>query len=87
MSKVKFYIGDADSHTGWPGYVMLEVDHIADGYARGKDGTCAFCQGDPCAEDSPPESQIAQYFARNREYWIRSGARSVSCPCCDGRPT
>ena len=74
--KIRFYTGDAAP--GWPGHVELEVDHIAQ-FPRGQDGTCAFCHGDPCAENSPPDSQIAQFFRRNR--WAET------CPCCEGRPT
>ena len=58
--------------------VMLDVSHIADGYARGIDGTCAFCHGDPCAEESK-RSNIAKFYRLNR--W------ADTCPCCKGRPT
>ena len=67
------FLGDGAEPT-----TVLDVSHIAE-YPRGADGMCAYCQGDPCAETSPPESLIAKYFARFD--WV--GA----CPCCDGRPT
>ena len=59
--------------------ILLPVSHIADGYARGPDGTCAFCKGDPCNEDSSPETPIARFYAA----W--PGADT--CPVCEGRPT
>lgn len=90
---VEFIIGDADAATGWPGSVKIPVAYIAQ-FPRDRDGTCAFCHGDPCAEFSPPDSQIAQYFARGRaraaQYenpLLRQGAMPQTCPCCDGRPT
>lgn len=56
-----------------------EVTCISEGFARGVDGTCAFCKGDPCAESSEPETPIARYFEKYK--W------ASTCPCCDGRPT
>lgn len=69
---IPFYPGDGTE-------VPILVDHI-DEYARGTDGTCAFCHGDPCAEDSPQDSPIWQYM-HNHAY------APATCPCCDGRPT
>jgi len=57
---------------------MLTVIYIAE-FPRGIDGTCAYCHGDPCAEDSVPESLITKFFKRNS--WAET------CPCCNGRPT
>lgn len=68
---VTYYPGDGTE-------VELEVDHISD-FPRGADGTCAFCQGDPCAEQEPPGYRIASYYERN--------PRAETCPMCDGRPT
>jgi len=56
---------------------MLSVIYLAD-FARGVDGTCAFCHGDPCAEFGGPTTLIGAYFARN--------PRAETCPLCDGRP-
>lgn len=47
-------------------------------FARGKDGTCAFCHGDPCAE-LDQEANINVYFRLNK--WAET------CPVCEGRPT
>jgi hypothetical protein len=79
VSKIEFIIGDADDDIGWPGSVELEVAYISE-YPRDDRGTCAFCHGDPCAEWSPADSEIARYFERNKQY-------AVTCPCCEGRPT
>ena len=73
MIMVPFYCGDGS------GAILLEVSGIAEGYARGPNGTCAFCNGDPCAEDSKPGTHIADFFLRN--------PRAETCPCCGGRPT
>lgn len=58
--------------------VDLEVDRFSD-FARGPDGTCALCHGDPCNESSPAESLIALWWAAN--------PHADTCPVCDGRPT
>ncbi len=58
--------------------VELEVTNFYE-YPRGTDGTCALCQGDPCNEHSPPDSNIAKFYANNT--W------ADTCPVCDGRPT
>lgn len=62
---------------------LIEVDSIADGYARGADGTCAFCHADPCGEDSPEGSLIWRHMHNTDGSW--SG--EPTCPVCDGRPT
>ena len=59
--------------------VIVEVKYIADGFARDADSLCAFCHGDPCAEDADPQSEIVKYFARNK--------RAQTCPMCGGRPS
>jgi hypothetical protein len=66
----------------------LEVAYFAE-FPRGPDGTCAFCRGDPCAENppahtmsklgDPPGYRIASYYERNPD--------AVTCPMCEGRPT
>jgi hypothetical protein len=58
-----------------------EVDCISDGYARGPDGTCAFCAGDPCNEypEQNPDAAMKKYAVEN--------PRFETCPCCEGRPT
>ena len=61
------------------GPIMLQVIYIAE-YARGEDGTCAFCHGDPCAEMSGPETHIGAFRQR-------LGKAFETCPCCNGRPT
>lgn len=70
---VPFFAGDGS------GEIMLAVAYLAGGFPRGADGTCAFCDGDPCAEYSGPDTRIGAYFARN--------SYASTCPCCDGRPT
>lgn len=63
---------------------MCEVTSVCGGYARGKDGLCAYCDGDPCAERSAPETRIYRYMKdENGKY--RPGADT--CPCCEGRPS
>lgn len=58
--------------------VELDVDYISD-FPRGPDGTCAYCLGDPCAEQRPTHPRIASYYARN--------PNAATCPMCDGRAT
>lgn len=72
MPQVRFFPGDGTEAT-------VEVSYIASDFPRGPGGTCAFCQGDPCAESSPPDSPIALYFSRNK--------RAETCPMCQGRPS
>lgn len=76
MTLIKFYPGDGTTQ-------MVDVEYVADyprsPYDKGLN-TCAFCLGDPCAEDNPPvDSHIAQYYARN--------PHAATCPMCDGRPS
>lgn len=60
--------------------IMLDVQYIVSGVAIGYDSTCAFCQGDPCAETSAPETLIGAYFSRNKGHdW------GETCPCCSGQ--
>lgn len=58
---------------------MLPVDAV---YYNGPqyNHTCAFCQGDPCAEDSPPGSPIYEYF-NDSDY------NPETCPICHGAPS
>ena len=70
---VPFYVGDGS------GALLLTVTRHAE-FLRGRDGTCAFCHGDPCADDSPADSLIATFFSRNESL-------GNTCPCCEGRPT
>jgi hypothetical protein len=47
---------------GWDDdHWLLPVTAVYD-YPRGLDGSCAFCHGDPCAEDADPESPIYKYM-------------------------
>jgi hypothetical protein len=57
------------------------VVDIADGFARGEDGTCAFCNGDPCNEFPTADSNpaIIKFY---KDY-----PDAPTCPCCDGKPT
>lgn len=57
---------------------QLEVGAIYD-FARGLDGTCAFCQGDPCNEAKSIDTPISRFYAKN--------THAETCPVCDGRPT
>lgn len=70
MPKESFSPGDGTT-------VEIDVSRIAD-YPRGANGTCAFCAGDPCAEDGG-DTLIAAYFQRN--------PRAATCPMCGGQPT
>jgi hypothetical protein len=73
MSKeimVPFLCGDGT------GEIMIPAAYVAD-FPKNKDGVCSFCNNDPCAEFSPPESRIAKYFKRNKKW-------AEVCPCCKG---
>lgn len=64
------------------GAVLLQVRYASfGGKLTGIDewGTCPYCHGDPCAEDSGPETLIGGYFQRNKY--------AETCPLCEGRPT
>lgn len=61
--------------------VWLNVIYFAE-YLRDVDGLCAFCHGDPCGENSPPDSLIMREIAATPSY-----AQFETCPCCLGRPT
>jgi hypothetical protein len=71
MSQVAFCPGDGTT-------IMLEVAYMAE-FLRDNDGVCAFCHGDPCAEESGTDTPIGAYFQRN--------PNSETCPCCKGRPS
>jgi hypothetical protein len=74
---IKFYGARTDK------VYLLPVAYITDDFARGPDGTCAFCRGDPCAEDPRSPNRIHEYMAG--EDWMIS--KPVHCPFCKGRPT
>lgn len=59
---------------------MCEVVRVSE-YPRGPDGTCAFCEGDPCLEY--PE----RYGDTGMKRYDRDGNSWDTCPCCEGRPT
>jgi hypothetical protein len=69
---VKFFPGDGTEQ-------MVEVLHLAGSFARGPDGACAFCHGDPCNESPVEGSLIAEFYGRN--------PHAETCPMCDGRPS
>lgn len=58
---------------------QCEVVNIADGFARGPDGTCALCLGDPCNERPIEGSNISKFYELN--------PRADTCPSCEGRST
>lgn len=66
---VPFYPGDGTN-------TLINVSYIND-LPRDPDGYCAFCHGDPCAENSDESTHIAAYFARN--------PTATTCPCCKGK--
>lgn len=61
------------------GEIPVAVAYIADGFPRNEDGNCAFCNGDPLAEDSPADTVIAQFWRRH--------PNAGTCPMCQGRPS
>ena len=76
---VPFIIGDGTGET------MLRVRYLTAEYPVGEDHTCAFCHGDPCAEHSDPDSQIAQYHERHAEDRLKYEGCYDTCPACRGR--
>jgi hypothetical protein len=66
--------------------VMLDVIYIAGDFARGYNGQCAYCEGDPWAETSGPDTRIWGYVNRAKEAAWRSN-KDVACPMCEGRPS
>lgn len=64
--------------------VECEVESVSGGFARGPDGRCAFCHGDPCAERSDKDSPIYRYMRDENGKW---NGWASTCPCCEGRPT
>lgn len=76
---VPFWIGDGSERK------FIYVASISE-YPRDADHLCAFCHGDPCAERSGPETEIAQYVQRALETpWRNSDG--ITCPLCLGRPS
>jgi len=71
--RVPVYPGDGTE-------TVVDIICITADFPRGPDGTCAFCQGDPCAERSALDSAIGAYMARNSTW-------AETCPMCLGRPT
>jgi hypothetical protein len=61
--------------------VWLDVIYFAE-FLRDVDGLCAFCHGDPCGENSAPDSLIMREIAATPSY-----STFETCPCCQGRPT
>lgn len=61
-----------------PGDGTTHRPHLGSCPLAAPDGTCAFCCGDPCAEDGD-DTRIAEYYRRN--------PRAETCPVCEGRPT
>ena len=57
--------------------IDLEVAKINE-FPRDFQDTCAFCHGDPCAEEDDRDTEIARYYRRNS--WAET------CPMCQGRP-
>lgn len=51
-------------------------------YARGPNGRCAFCDGDPCLEYPERHGDTAM-----KQYDKDEGGEWSTCPCCEGRPT
>lgn len=72
---VPYWIGDSSDR------MFLYVADISE-YPRDAANLCAFCHGDPCAERSGPETEIAKYRDRRPSY-----APFETCPLCQGRPT
>ena len=71
-SIISFYPGDGKCYE-------IEVVKISGGYARGVNGLCAFCDGDPGGEDSGRVAAIYAYYVRNKD--------AEFCPCCEGKST
>lgn len=69
MSLVKFLPGNGTEH--W-----CEVDYISD-FAKNVKG-CAFCEGDPCAEEEIAPQRI-------KDYMHGSAWKPEACPFCKGR--
>lgn len=57
--------------------IRIFVSHIAE-YARGSDGTCALCHGDPL-DEKKEDSLIHRFYSENPD--------AGTCPVCTGRPT
>lgn len=76
---VPYLIGDGS------GPIVLYVLRIAE-FPRDGDHQCAFCHGDPCAERSGPETEIAKYYARAAAATWRM-SQPDTCPLCSGRPS
>lgn len=58
---------------------QIEVDHWAE-FPRGKDGLCAFCHGDPVAEE-----EIKRSPTPIQELMMEHWRSYEACPVCDGR--
>jgi hypothetical protein len=76
---VPFYIGDGSER------MFIYVASYSE-YPRDVNHLCAFCHGDPCAERSGPETDIAQYIARAMAAPWRHHS-GYTCPLCEGRPS
>lgn len=71
MPQIRFMPGD-------PTDGLVDVEWIGFDFARGKDGLCAFCHGDPCAERDK-NTPIGRFYERN--------PNEQTCPMCNGRPS
>lgn len=70
--KVPFLPGDGTE-------VEVEVAYLAS-FPCNQEGECAFCLGDPCAEEGKDkDTLIAAFWRRN--------PKAETCPMCDGRPS
>ncbi len=65
---------------------LVNVAYITDQGAVDAYGLCAFCHGDPCAEetDNPNSVTIIKYYFD----CVAGGLLKVeTCPMCQGRPS
>lgn len=65
----------------------LPVRYIAADCAKGPDGRCAFCEGDPIAETDAAPQRICDYMAGLFKGEPTTWMRPESCPFCNGRPS
>lgn len=77
MPLIRFLPGDGTEE-------QIEVAYIGQS-PRNAQGLCAFCNADPCGEDSPPESPIRRYIDRNAEF--KCPDVYGVCPMCKGAPS
>lgn len=75
IAELPFYVGDGSDVVR----LTVRLPLAMGDFPRGLEWTCAYCEGDPCAERSGPFAPITLYYHRN--------PRAVTCPMCAGRPT